>query len=116
MTGALAEGTPVDTGLARSNWLVRRGSPDLSERAPRSTSETVGEALRVLAGRPTAEGEEVIIANGGDKVPYLMLLDQGSSQQAPAGFVRAAVGVGIGVARRVRLLADRSPFTARRIS
>ena len=113
VTGALAEGTPKDTTLARSNWVVQRGSPDLSIRAPRSPADVVGEAIGKLQGRPTAENEEVHVSNGGDKVPYLSLLNDGHSEQAPAGFVRAAISVGIGVARKVRLLTGQSSFTAR---
>lgn len=107
VVGALVSGTPVDTGLARSNWLVRRGSPSRKVRTPRSSAATVEEAIRALKGRVTREGENVVISNGGKKVPYLGRLNNGWSLQAPAGFFRAAITVGLNLARtRIRVLSS----------
>lgn len=81
--------TPVDTGLARSNWLASVGAPDLSPRSPRSQIATIQE-INTVAATIRADSE-VHIANGGDKVPYLERLNAGSSFQAPANFVRIAL-------------------------
>ncbi len=96
----VVRGTPVDSGWARSNWVAKVGEADLSERAIRAPSEVIDEArgaldLTVIRGLIAKNDEvEIHIANGGDKVPYLGLLNSGSSRQAPAGFVPAALQVG----------------------
>jgi hypothetical protein len=103
--------TPVDTGLARSNWVASIGSPDLSDRAIRSRTEVVSEArsklsvtvIRDIINR--RDQVEIHIANGGPLVPYLFWLNQGSSRQAPAGFVELALIEGAaGAIKRSRLL------------
>lgn len=94
----LARTTPVDTTLARSNWLANLDSADLSPRAPRSRVEVVAEARLTLsvdalvsATLRSQDRVDIHIANGGDKVPYLGVLNRGSSQQAPRGFVEIAL-------------------------
>jgi hypothetical protein len=93
----LARTTPKKTGLARSNWLAKIGSPDLSDRPIRAPIDVVNEARGALnlevIRRVILSRDEVSIhiANGGEKVPYLGLLNRGSSQKAPAGFVRIAL-------------------------
>lgn len=81
--------TPVDTGLARSNWVASVGGPDLSERGIRSARETANEIAAVLSA--IKADSELHIANGGEKVPYLKYLNAGTSFQAPANFVRIAL-------------------------
>ena len=95
---AVSKNTPVDTRLARSNWVANIGSIDLSERAIRSFQEVVDEGRATLsesALRSAMLGSgdivEIHIANGGDKVHYLEYLNRGSSRQAPAGFVQSAL-------------------------
>lgn len=108
VTGVLANVTPRDTGLARSNWVASVGdSPDLSPRAIRSPGDVVSE----VRGRVSRVGADatVTIANGGNKVPYLQFLNAGSSQQAPAGFVQNAAAVGAAVASEARILRPRNP-------
>lgn len=97
--------TPVDTALARSNWVASADSPDLSERAPRSRQETIDEIKsRTSAIAAFGRGQDIHIANGGDKVPYLARLDAGSSTQAPAGFVREAAQAGVAALNNFRIL------------
>lgn len=80
-------GTPVDTGWASSNWQLgvgRRpsgvlGSPDS---VPRGEAD-VGPVLRY-----TIKDGPVWVANN---VPYISRLNDGYSQQAPAGFIQRAV-------------------------
>lgn len=86
---AVVKTTPVDTGLARSNWLAAVNAQDLTPRTPRTASSTINEIAGVVA---TASADsEIHITNGGDKVPYLERLNRGSSFQAPANFVRIAL-------------------------
>jgi hypothetical protein len=105
-------GPPTSPGdphprLAQSNWLakVSRGavSIDLSRRSPRPAAATFSEAASEIRGNARAD-MGISIANGGVKVPYLGLLNNGYSFQAPAGFVRLAVRAGILVLRGARLL------------
>lgn len=104
--------TPVDTTLARSNWLAKVGLPDLSDRRPRAATEVVAEARSALSldiiRREILARDivEIHIANGGEKVPYLEWLDRGSSRQAPQGMVKLTreEAEARGVASRTRLL------------
>lgn len=95
--------TPVDTGFARSNWVASiTGSPDLSDRPIRSRTATISEIKTITAG-VKADGE-IHIANGGDKVRYLKFLNEGSSTQAPAGFVGFALVMAQDFVKSARLL------------
>lgn len=88
ITAELIRTTPVDTGHARNNWIpaidrpnqVVAGEPDnpsanLQERAVAS----IASAARLRS---------VFVTNN---VPYIQFLNGGSSRQAPAGFVQAAI-------------------------
>lgn len=102
--------TPVDTGRARSNWIVSIGTPDRSVRAPFSAGVGLGigenangaaafnDALAKLNPlRPIGAEVSVYIQNN---VPYIGRLNAGSSQQAPAGFVQTGILNGVAVIRR----------------
>jgi hypothetical protein len=90
--------TPVDTGRARSNWLVTVGSPaSFSSAVIKSPESAIAEARAaveqfkisrkgILFKR--ASGNTIFITNN---VSYISKLNSGSSAQAPAGFVEAAV-------------------------
>ncbi len=74
--------TPVDTGFAQSNWRVGINSTD--ERAIRA-SATGGVYAPAQYGNPAIEfGDNVHLYNN---VVYMKALEQGWSQQAPAGMV-----------------------------
>lgn len=82
-------GTPVDTGWARANWVPRIGEPF---RGTAGTRENVsqseqGSGIAAVLGYTLVRGR-VYISNN---VPYIGRLNDGSSQQAPAGFVEAAI-------------------------
>lgn len=85
-------GTPVDTGWARANWIPNIGSP---VKVPRGSRTAVGRAsasqergvATVLASYTVTKGK-VYISN---PVPYIVFLNEGSSKQAPAGFIQRAV-------------------------
>ncbi len=108
---AVVLGTPVDTGLARSNWLVTRVAPRQGTINAYSPGERLGigeqqNAAGALAQgqaavRSRRPGEDIIIQNN---VEYIGLLNDGSSQQAPANFVATAVMAGISAVRRRRYL------------
>jgi len=95
---AVVFATPVDTGRARSNWRVALGIAPDGVIAPYSPGEGLGvgeaanaqraisQALSVISQR--REGQDVFIANN---LPYIQPLNEGSSAQAPAGFVQMSV-------------------------
>lgn len=74
--------TPVDTGRARANWNVSLDVPDTS------TTDATDKSGR----RTITEGEETIASAGSfpviwltNNLPYIGVLEDGSSQQAPNG-------------------------------
>jgi hypothetical protein len=102
--------TPVDVGTALSNWQVTLNAPSGNIIPPFSPSlkgRTVkGEWQHTIPPDVTREanvsailfaaeliieskqpGQDIYISNN---VPYIGILDQGSSEQAPAGFVDRA--------------------------
>lgn len=84
-------GTPVDTGRAMNNWNISVGSIDTSTTeigGARASIQggKIGEAAPALAGlRPF---DTVWISN---HLPYIGFLEEGSSQQAPNGWVAQAI-------------------------
>lgn len=119
----LAQSTPVDVGSAVSNWQVSVGSvpgielpafaPSPSGRMiggvwthsvppettrPPNASAMIEQAEAALASK--APGEMVFIAN---VLPYIGVLNDGSSEQAPSGFVERAVIIGRKIIDNLRL-------------
>ncbi len=89
-------GTPVDTGWARANWIPSIGIPiqeDLSGITP-DPAVVPGAAAKSVAGQAEVATQyklslgPVFVSNN---VPYIPILNQGSSQQAPAAFVQQAI-------------------------
>lgn len=84
VTAELVERTPVDTGFARASWIPTIGSP---------ASAADG------SGAAQAAGLAAIIAFNltqgslfsSNFARYIKRLNAGSSTQAPAGFVEAAI-------------------------
>ncbi len=87
-------GTPVDTGWARANWVPRIGSPALqvtgTREAVSGSAQETGIANIAISYR--ASQGPVFITNN---VPYIVLLNEGSSGQAPRGFVQNAIAKAI---------------------
>jgi hypothetical protein len=108
----LAVQTPVDTGRARSNWMVGLGGPPDDGNFPPYAAGEKGSTARANAtmtietGKAAMSdrqlGQAVYITN---EVPYIEQLNNGSSAQAPAGFVQQAVQYGVAVARNEKVLA-----------
>lgn len=97
ITANLRQDTPRRTGWARANWSPSIGRPrallnaDVSNPTPADVARQTasGEAaIAVIATTYRLSLGAVYITNG---VPYIGRLNEGSSQQAPAGFVQAAV-------------------------
>jgi hypothetical protein len=88
-------GTPVDTGWARANWVPNIGAPQTTTEGTREAAEagsvsTAGQqaaVARVAASYRRSQGPVFITNN----VPYVVFLNEGSSKQAPRGFVQNAI-------------------------
>ena len=110
-TAELIEATPVDTGWARANWVPSIGrranapetptDPELRRQASRSaaTAQSAGTARLVAGGYSLNQGA-VFISNG---VPYLVFLNEGTSQQAPKAFVQQGIVKGVNSIRGLSL-------------
>ncbi len=107
----VTKGTPVLSMLAQSNWLAKVGSADISARPIRPRTEVIEEARGALVLEEikrailSRDEVEIHIANGGDTVPYIGVLNRGSSKKAPAGFVEEALRTGaVGPLSKSKLL------------
>lgn len=92
----LVNTTPIDTGMAISNWQVsltgpvRMQIPSYVEGMQGSTkniviANTIGQAVGILAAR--RPGQVIYLGNA---LPYIAELNRGSSSQAPSGFIDKA--------------------------
>jgi hypothetical protein len=79
-------GTPVDTGHARANWIPSVGSPSTTEAPGNSTAAQDQGVAQVLSFKL---GDGVLWVS--NVVSYVPMLNRGSSKQAPALFIEAAV-------------------------
>lgn len=102
--------TPVDTGRARSNWIVQLSSPyrqTITAYSPGEKGSTSGANAQsaINQGQSTIsqreKGQDIYISNNLD---YITRLNQGWSAQAPAGFVEQAVSAGVQAVRGTRIL------------
>lgn len=96
--------TPVDTGTARSNWIVSLGEASDEVREAYSpipkgqgdVSETENAQAAIAQGRAAVAqvktGQDIHITNN---VEHIVPLNQGHSAQAPAMFVEQAVDAGV---------------------
>lgn len=106
MGPALGYSTPVDTSRARANWQAALGTAPTSylyakPAAPPSAAAGASAAIQSLSTiaalyRP---GVTVYVVNN---APYITDLNNGTSSQAPAGFVQIAIHVAIKSIRSVR--------------
>lgn len=92
--GHLVGTTPVDTGWAQSNWVPQVGSAFDGTAGTREAAEAgrldqgpANAGLLEVAGYQEDQGDVHVTNN----VPYIEKLNAGSSAQAPAAFVQAAI-------------------------
>jgi hypothetical protein len=74
--------TPVDTGRARGNWQLTLVDPANGERSDWDKRDPVREGAALLAAMK--ELQVVWVSNN---VSYIRYLEQGSSDQSPAGML-----------------------------
>ena len=111
VVSAISLRTPVDEGRARANWQTTIGhaAGGLVDAFPKGTRGSSGTAAAAQAinqavaemGRYKRGGQDVYVSNN---LPYIERLNKGSSKQAPAGFVEAAILAGLNAIRKSRLL------------
>ena len=103
---ALVLATPVDTGRARSNWIVSLGTDTNSviepydPLTPGTDPGKLGESGNAQAALAQGQaeiaqrkpGQAIHITNN---VDYIGRLNEGSSAQAPVMFVQAAIRSGV---------------------
>ena len=92
----MAGGTPVDKGVARSNYRVSKGSRTFAIIPAYSPGKDLGIGeqanLRAVLAQGRAAlsdlkpGQAAFITNN---VPYIEQLNNGSSKQSPGGFLEA---------------------------
>lgn len=96
----LTEDTPLDTGWARANWVPAVGRP--GDSSSEQTGQTSGAQAKATAGLVAVAGYKLKqgIVHVTNNVPYIEVLNSGSSKQAPADFVPRAIEKGIAAALR----------------
>lgn len=77
--------TPVDTGRARANWMPAVGAPDLSTTEGRDPNGSTSVANATLVALQVGMDQTLYLTNA---LPYIQRLEDGWSQQAPAGMVK----------------------------
>jgi len=109
LTAELADVTPVDTSKAISNWRIGLGSPVADTVEPhypgvKGSTESMSEDATVIKAKVALKskkpGQKIYLSNTAD---YITELDQGSSLQAPAGFVHRACENARDLAKRQKL-------------
>ncbi len=88
---ALIESTPVSSGLTRANWQVGRSTPARGLVTGTDVTGTATLARGEAEITASGPGETIYISNNR---PGVARLNDGSSRQAPAGFVERAQGSG----------------------
>lgn len=87
LTRDLVQATPVDTGLARSNYFLGNDPVDSTDTtASTNGAPSLGRAAQFAA--TLAAGGTFYITNN---LPYIMALEYGSSKQAANGMARIVV-------------------------
>lgn len=72
--------TPVDTGAARSSWNISVNNPDYTFNKSKKSNALVIPEFKI--------NETLIISSG---CPYMSILNNGWSQQAPKNFIQISI-------------------------
>jgi len=108
----LVYGTPVDKGVARSNWIGSNGTPfadvipayapgkklGIGERA--NAEAAIAQAKTAINTFQAGKGQKLYLTNN---VPYIGRLNNGHSKQAPAGFIQKGVQAGVESVKGARI-------------
>lgn len=105
----LAYKTPVDTSKALSNWQVGINTAKTSEieaYSPGNNGSTQGASAATTINNADSAlkarkfGQDIHITNNAE---YIKDLENGSSRQAPTGFVAFAIEAGRGKLRKIKI-------------
>lgn len=99
LTGATFA-TPVDKGVARANWNVEIGIPDLSYTDSTNATASIARGGVTIQKYNLNKGS-IFISNN---LPYIGRLENGYSRQAPEGMSKQAVASARQVFRSTKLL------------
>lgn len=88
LQGTLKVRTPVATGRARANWFLDVGAPVVRIVEPNQGQTEQAAAATAATYRLSAGA--IYVSNN---VPYIRRLNDGHSQQAPAGFVEDSISI-----------------------
>lgn len=103
--------TPVDTGRAKSNWIVGLNHApagnimpyvpgDRGSTSAENQMAALSQAEAVITGYESGRDWEIYISN---HLPYIGDLNDGTSYQAPADFIQTGIATAVAAARRARL-------------
>lgn len=95
--------TPVDTGRAKGNWIAAIGTPhtDTVDVVGSSAGNSAQAQNQSTISRWKLGGGSIYLNNN---LPYILPLDNGSSEQAPNGMSTAALEAMKTELRKARLL------------
>jgi len=101
----VAVATPIDTGQAQLNWKTTIGRPDGTFTQIPRTAHVDGAAASIIVARLAVDrirqGDTVYVSNN---APYIGVLNQGYSPQAPSGYVLNAIAKAVQSIRGVRII------------
>jgi hypothetical protein len=114
VTRTVIDATPVDTGRARSNWTAELDQAfarlfpahvpgEKGSTAEANAEAAINQANEVVNQFDITANREIHVANS---LPYIGVLNDGHSKQAPAGFVQEAVMEGLATVRGAKILKD----------
>lgn len=94
--------TPVKSGRARGNWQVGLGEAPTAvlETSDQSGGETLHKNESAILGASTGP---IHLTNN---VPYIEMLNAGSSAQAPAGYIENAIAGAVGSVSKLPPIGD----------
>lgn len=99
--------TPVDSGMARNNWIAQlnNASERVEEIGPfdKTGEMRIAENQALIAEYDGDMDDEIHITNN---ARHITPLNQGWSEQAPAGFVEAALGAASEIIQKSRILSS----------
>lgn len=89
---------PVDTGWSRSNWLASIGRPREGTIGSKEDVDNTQAILSLtsISSWTFSQGSAYLVNN----VPYIRDLNNGSSPQAPAGWIEMGIQAELAIANR----------------
>lgn len=91
--------TPVDTGHARANWQVGIDT-SITEEIDANDESGAATVSKNAGTIRTAQPRKMIVLS--NNVPYILRLNEGSSEQAPAMFIQIAILQAVAALKKTR--------------